>query len=115
MVDHGKRSFIQGRSLLSNVLAGYNDATRESPSSVLGYSNVSISNSITYSQTGSSKFIVSEKDLKYSVWKQPEYVGYWELVPMPNAFRIASTKKPIWLWRVMTRAFFGWTWHDGKL
>jgi len=48
-------------------------------------------------------------------YKQPEPVGYWELVPMPQAFRIATHFKPKWLHRKMIHLCFGWTWHDGKL
>jgi len=114
-MDKGRRSFIQGHSLLAKVVAGYVDATRESNSSLLVSANVSSNNSITFSEADYSKLYVKESDFPYAFPKQPEYVGYWELVPAPNAFRIASTKKPLWLWRVMSKAFFGWTWHDGKL
>jgi hypothetical protein len=114
-MDNGRRSFIQGHSLLSNVVAGYVDATRESNSSLLVSANISSYNSITYSKADYSNLYVTGSAIPWETYKNPEYVGYWELVPTPNAFRIASTKKPIWLWRVMTRAFFGWTWHDGKL
>ena len=48
-------------------------------------------------------------------FKQPTYIGYWELVPSPNAFRIATTKKPNWFHRMMIKLMFGWTWHEGKL
>lgn len=114
-MDNGRRSFIQGHSLLSNVVAGYVDATRESNSSLLVSANVSSNNSITFSKADYTKLYVRAGDLSYKPYTNPVYVGYWELVPAPNAFRIASTKKPIWLWRVMSKAFFGWTWHDGKL
>ena len=114
-MDNGRRSFLQGRSLLSNVVAGYVDANRESNSSLLVSANISSNNSITFSETDYSKLYVKASDLPYTAYTNPVYVGYWELVPAPNAFRIASTKKPLWLWRVMTKMFFGWTWHDGKL
>lgn len=73
------------------------------------------SNSITSGKIDYSKLYIKESDFSYSVYKTPEYVGYWELVPAPIAFRIAATKKPLWLWRIMSKAFFGWTWHNGKI
>jgi hypothetical protein len=115
MIDNGKRSFIQGHSLLSNVVAGYVDATRESNASILVSANISSNNSITYSKADYSNLYVTASTIPYATYTNPVYVGYWELVPAPSAFRIASIKKPLWLWRVMSKAFFGWTWHDGKL
>jgi hypothetical protein len=114
-MDNGRRSFLQGHSLLSNVVTGYVDATRESNSPLLVSANVSSNNSITFSEADYSKLYVKTGDLPYKTYTNPVYVGYWELVPAPSAFRIASIKKPLWLWRVMSKAFFGWTWHDGKL
>jgi hypothetical protein len=41
----------------------------------------------------------------------PTYVGYLEI---GISFRIALTKKPIWLHRKMMYLVFGWNWIDGK-
>lgn len=53
--------------------------------------------------------------MEYEFYKPPEYIGYWELVPPPAAFRIATTHKPNWLHRLMVKWMFGWTWSEGKL
>lgn len=52
--------------------------------------------------------------MEYEFFKQPEYVGYWELVPPPSSFRISTVKKPLWLHRFMVKLMFGWTWKEGS-
>jgi hypothetical protein len=53
--------------------------------------------------------------VNYEFIKQPEYAGYWEIVPGPTSFRIATLKKPNWFHRRMVKLCFGWQWHEGKL
>jgi hypothetical protein len=107
-MDNGRRSFLQGRDLLSNVIAGYVDANMESNTSVLASSNASPTSNTFYWKANTTTS-------NYVMFKQPDYKGYWELVPLPYSFRVATLHKPAWLQRKMIKLFFGWTWHEGKL
>ncbi len=112
-MDNGRRSFLQGRSLLSNVIAGYADANRESNTSVLASATLLSNNSITFSETDTANLIY--QGTEYKLWEPPKYIGYWEITPAPASFRISTTYKPNWLHRKMAKLFFGWAWIEGKL
>jgi hypothetical protein len=53
--------------------------------------------------------------MEYDFYKEPTYVGYWQLVPPPVAFKISTTHKPNWFHRFMVKLMFGWTWHEGSV
>lgn len=57
-------------------------------------------------------YTADNKTSEYKLIGVPDYVGYWELVPAPSAFRVFSQVKPKWFHRKMIKLFFGWTWHE---
>lgn len=118
-MDHGRRSFITGNSLLTAVVTGYADAMVSNTKPMVEYTDLYATNSTIFSETVYTANIDYLKyplytDKSYSFWKEPDWVGYWELVPPPASFRVSTTYKPNWLHRKMTKLFFGWTWHKGK-
>lgn len=112
-MDNGRRSFLQGRDVLTAIVTGYSNVTLSNTIPVLDGTSVLNSNSIIYSATSDNRLMYTT-DKSYLLWKEPDWVGYWELIPAPASFRVSTTYKPNWLHRVMTKLFFGWTWHKGK-
>lgn len=120
-MDHGRRSFITGNSLLTAVVTGYADAMVSNTKPMVEYTDLYATNSTIFSETAYTANVSDSRSSIYYtnkptyVWEQPKYVGYWELVPAPSSFRVSTTYKPNWLHRKMTKLFFGWSWHEGKL
>lgn len=118
-MDHGRRSFLQGNSLLATVIAGYNDVMVSNSNAILDCTDLYATDSTIFSETVYTANIdYSNHPLytnkKYSLYEEPKWIGYWELTPEPASLRVSTTYKPNWLHRKMTKLFFGWTWHEGK-
>ena len=67
-MDNGRRSFLQGRSLLSNVIAGYVDANREGNTSVLASPTLLNNNSYFTSETDSTANLIYQ-GTQYKFWE----------------------------------------------
>lgn len=50
----------------------------------------------------------------FAIQQPAKYVGYWT-IGGPSGLRVAMTRRPRWLTRVLCRWLLEWIWTDGAL